>query len=110
MSHLPWKTFQRKVCSFSPRTSVPHRGGRTDESALGLGQGQRKPQLAMIKKRLEIDASLYTVSQTTAKNLFEEISLDQLFIDCGYKPKPVCRYKISKQDTSNLASSYLTDA
>lgn len=49
--------------------------------------------LAIIKKRLELDTSLYTISQLLDTTLFEKIPLYQLFTDHGYKPEPAPRLK-----------------
>ena len=44
--------------------------------------------LAIIKKRLQLDASLYTISQVLDTTLFEKTTLIQLFTEYGYKPEP----------------------
>ncbi len=45
--------------------------------------------LAIIKKRLGLDTSLYTISQLLDTTLFEKIPLYQLFTDHGYNLEPV---------------------
>lgn len=44
--------------------------------------------LAIIKKRINLDASLYTISQILDTTLFEKMPLYQLFTDYGYKIEP----------------------
>jgi hypothetical protein len=45
--------------------------------------------LAIIKKKLNLDASLYTISQIIDTTLFEKMPLTQLFRDHGYKTELV---------------------
>ncbi|MXW48560.1 MAG: IS4 family transposase [Gammaproteobacteria bacterium] len=45
--------------------------------------------LAIIKKRLQLDASLYTISQILDTTLFEKTPLYQLLAERGYKPEPI---------------------
>ncbi len=44
--------------------------------------------LAIMKKQLNLEASLYTISQTIDTALFEKTTLYQLFADRGYKAEP----------------------
>lgn len=48
--------------------------------------------VAIIKKRLKIEASLYTILQILSVSVFEKIELNQLLNFCDYKnrttPKP----------------------
>lgn len=48
--------------------------------------------MAIIKKRLNLDASLYTISQTIDTTLFEKMSLYQLLTEHEYKAEPVNPY------------------
>ena len=43
-------------------------------------------QVAIIKKRLNLDASLYTILQILSVTIFENISLDQLLMDNEFTP------------------------
>ena len=45
--------------------------------------------IAIIKKRMSLDASLYTISQILDTTLFEEMPLYQLLTDYGYKTEPI---------------------
>ena len=45
--------------------------------------------LAILKKQLNLDASLYTISQIIDTTLFEKIPLYQLFTDYGYRAEPI---------------------
>lgn len=49
--------------------------------------------LAIIKKKLKIDASLYTISQILDTTLFEKIPLYHLLTDYGHKVESVDSYK-----------------
>ena len=49
--------------------------------------------LAIIKKRLNLDISLYTISQILDTTLFEKFPLYQLFTDYGYKVETTCQPK-----------------
>jgi len=43
--------------------------------------------VAIIKKRMNIDASLYTILQILSLTVFEKLPLDQLLTDCDYNMK-----------------------
>ena len=45
--------------------------------------------IAIIKKRMSLDASLYTISQILDTTLFEKMPLYQLLTDYGYKTEPI---------------------
>jgi len=49
--------------------------------------------LAIIKKRLGLEASLYTISQLVDTALFEKMPLYQLLTRHEYKPEPFDPYK-----------------
>lgn len=49
--------------------------------------------LAIMKKRMKLDANLYTISQMLDTTLFEKMTLTQLFSDYGCKPEPVPELK-----------------
>jgi len=41
--------------------------------------------IAIMKKRMNLDTSLYTISQILDTTLFDKIPLNQLFMDYGYR-------------------------
>ena len=49
--------------------------------------------IAIIKKRMNLDATLYTISQILDTTLFEKMPLYQLLTDCGYKTEPIDQLK-----------------
>ncbi len=49
--------------------------------------------IAIIKKKLEIDLSLYTILQILDTTLFEKVPLDQLLSDYGHKTEECGPYK-----------------
>ena len=52
--------------------------------------------IAIIKKRLDLEASLYTILQTLSLTLFEKIPLNQLLrTDLDFSPDPVYRNQLN---------------
>ena len=49
--------------------------------------------IAIIKKRMQLNANLYTISQILDTTLFEKMTLTQLFTEYGYKPEPAPKLK-----------------
>jgi hypothetical protein len=49
--------------------------------------------VAIIKKRLKIDASLYTILQILSVSVFERTELNQLLAFCDYKSRATVKPK-----------------